>query len=188
MRVISPSKIRNKTSVYEIGFAITEAILMAVLLAIAALGTVAMFTVAISQSRRSDASHEDQVAINQDLSAIQQFNERIICTSASSACTLSTGTPGEAGYINTSYSIAGANYLRDRCNNVSSSTIADEAVTLLTTVAVPTPSNFTALNLSRTVSTNSSDRLNHVYTVTWLDSGSRIRQIKLKPLVASWCP
>ena len=184
----STSPIRTKLVAHQLGFAITEAILMAVLLAIAALGTITMLTVSVTQSRRSDASHEDQIAINQDLSAIQQFNERMVCTSLTSSCTVSSGTPGESNYINTSYSIAGTNYFRDRCNNVSSSTIANEAVTLLTTVTVPTPTSFSSLGLSRSVSTNSSDKLNHVYTVTWLDSGNRLRQVKLKPLVASWCP
>ena len=183
----SKSTMRKPPLLHELGFAITEAIVMGVLLAIAALGTAAIFSVAITQSRRSDASHEDQVAINQDLSAIQQFNERIVCTSTTGNCSLSAGTPGESNYINTSYSINGANSFRSVCTSTLS-TLADQAVTLLTTVAVPTPTSFPTLGLSRSVSTNSTDRINHVYSVTWIDSGNRLRQVKLRPLVASWCP
>jgi len=164
------------------GFSLVEMMIAAVLMVVATIGTVGMFNYSISQNSSSRGKQEEQSAISEDLAEIQVINDRYTCSNETS-CSVSGSDPGENGYHpagtspSTSFNAA--------CLN---GTLLDNLIATITATA--TPSAFSRLGISRTVTrtVNSESRYNR-YTVTWAKTGgTRLRQITLVPTVAGWCP
>jgi len=164
------------------GFSLVEMMIAAVLMVIATIGTVSLFNYGISQNSSSRGKQEEQSAISEDVADIQRINDRYTCSNEQ-ACAVSSSDPGENSYYPT-----GPNPSSPFNAACLDGTLLNNLISTITTTA--TPSAFTRLGITRSVSTSaSSDGRYNRYTVTWRNrAGTRLRQITLVPTVAGWCP
>lgn len=174
------------------GFSLVEAMIMAVILAIAAASSITLYTMTVQQSKQTQERQIAQESVSEDVARVVRFNNRVVCTPGGTAdCWYDLSSdPGESGYISANYSPdATTNYFRDRCINEGGTSLADVAAGLLTESNVPPPTSLNNASIQRYVTIASSqDRRAHRYTVTWKQGEKVIRQLTLVPQVAAWCP
>ena len=164
------------------GFTLVEVMIAAVLMVIAAIGSMAMFNYSISQNSSSRGKQEQQSAISEDLANIQVLNDRYGCSDPE-ACAIESADPGEDSYY--ASGTEPSTTFNEACLDGS---LLDALITTLE--STPTPAAFGTLGINRSVArTLNSDARYLRYTVTWRGSdGARLRQITLVPTVAGWCP
>ena len=177
-----PNQVQQRSGDQRSGFTLVEVMIAAVLMVIAAIGSMAMFNYGISQNNNSRDKQEQQTAISEDLATIQVLNDRYSCSDPE-ACAIESSDPGEDGYY--AAGPAPSTVFNDACLDGS---LLDNLITTLE--STPTPNAFSSLGISRMVARAPDPDARYLrYTVTWRGSdGARLRQINLVPTVAGWCP
>jgi hypothetical protein len=194
LRVFSLSRTPQSAA----GASIVEVVISTLILALAAVGSLMLYTTLTKFGLSSKSEGETQAAIEEDLANILNANRRFTCNGTdpgAAGCKIEVSSdPGEDGYYP---SLTNSNAVTDFKSRCATNTIASTLIPLLSSSSLAVPSSFSRLGLSRSASLpvdvtasdgSSSDSSNHQYVIIWTKSGTPIRQITLRPTVANWCP
>lgn len=163
------------------GFSLVEMLVSSVILVIAGIGSVGLFTLSSRQAALSRSIEEGQFAISIDLANVLRMNDRYVCTA--SGCAISGGTtpPGENGYYPADSS--GQALFLAKCADGS---LSQGLVSLINEMG--TTAQMQAQKMERAAVQDTSTPGAHRYSVSWKVNGALIRQITLTPTTAAWCP
>ncbi|MFN5119700.1 MAG: PilW family protein [Cyanobacteriota bacterium] len=163
------------------GFSLVEMLVASVILVIAGIGSVGLFTISSRQAALSRSIEEGQFAISIDLANVLRMNDRYVCTATGCAISTSSTLPGENGYYPADSSDQ-ALFLA-KCVDGS---LSQGLVSLINNMG--TTAQMQAQKMERKAEQDTTSSAAHRYSVSWRVNGALIRQITLTPTTAAWCP